>query len=293
MAQGFALRYPLRIACSAFFAVASTQAAQPEFDPMDLLETQNTPTVVPYLAPAQVHTESDIQPDFLNFGAETIDMINFEQHDHDQFRRKIWQTRLEPVNKPLPSNKNNDLIEASSKLSSMRMPEPSEGEKRKAQAKEFLEKIDTASLPQVAEPNTKQNNVITANQASDANTANVDFSQIVARSVEEAMKDLSKVSNPLELADVLYKDGKLKQAAFFYKMAYEKLSNRFAKEADLAWTLFQIGNCVRHTEPSEAIISYKQLISQYPQSPWSGAAQTLLDTIEWQKQEKPQEVIRK
>jgi len=76
-----------------------------------------------------------------------------------------------------------------------------------------------------------------------------------------------------ELADILFLSGQTQQAAVFYQQALDHIAPDSAALAEnRAWILFQLGNCQRDTDPSTAIKTYRQLIAEYPNSPWTDLA---------------------
>jgi len=90
---------------------------------------------------------------------------------------------------------------------------------------------------------------------------------------------VDKVISPLQLADVLYRQG-------YYKLAFEnycKVDERLSEDrvTDRQWILFQKANCRRHSDPNEAIGLYNELIKSFPNSKWTTAANSRLKMIEW------------
>ena len=90
---------------------------------------------------------------------------------------------------------------------------------------------------------------------------------------------LDKVVSPLQLADVLYRQGHYETAFKNYCTANERLSEESV--ADRQWILFQKANCRRHSDLNEAIQLYNELIKSFPNSKWTAAANSRLKMIEW------------
>ena len=93
------------------------------------------------------------------------------------------------------------------------------------------------------------------------------------------LEKVGKVISPLQLADVLYRQG-------YYKLAFENycaVGEQLAEDSvvDRQWILFQKANCRRHSDPNEAIGFYNELIRSFPNSKWTTAANSRLKTIEW------------
>jgi tetratricopeptide (TPR) repeat protein len=84
---------------------------------------------------------------------------------------------------------------------------------------------------------------------------------------------------PMELADVLYRAGRVDLAGHYYRMALETASKGDIKTHQ--WLLFQTANCLRHTEPRRAGSLYEELIRLYPNGLWTTAAQAHHRTLSW------------
>ena len=112
----------------------------------------------------------------------------------------------------------------------------------------------------------------------------------------QILKNLSErpdeLENPFELGEVLFLSGNLAQAAVFYQEALKRISaDDISSVQERAWILFQIGNCLRHDDMSTAAKMYGQLITQYPNSPWTEMAEAQVKLIDWQQKDKPLELI--
>jgi hypothetical protein len=93
------------------------------------------------------------------------------------------------------------------------------------------------------------------------------------------LEKVDKVISPLQLADVLYRQG-------YYKLAFENycaVGEQLAEDriVDRQWILFQKANCRRHSDPNEAIRLYNELIKSFPNSKWTTVASSRLKMIEW------------
>ena len=112
----------------------------------------------------------------------------------------------------------------------------------------------------------------------------------------QMLKDLlphpEKLTNPLELGEVLFSCGNVTDAAVFYQEALKRTNPNDANASgDRAWVLFQIGNCLRNSDRSTASKMYGQLLSEYPQSPWTYMAQAENKLIEWYLKDDPGTLI--
>ncbi|GAH37221.1 unnamed protein product, partial [marine sediment metagenome] len=136
-----------------------------------------------------------------------------------------------------------------------------------------------------------------------------------------------RLRNPFELGEILFLSGHLKDAAICYQEALSRSSPDKAdptqkpqqslglltedvKVSDVvlgprlagtktgmfsirnrAWILFQIGNCLRDDELPTAMKIYRQLIAEYPDSPWADLAKARSKLIDWYQKNNPRALI--
>jgi tetratricopeptide (TPR) repeat protein len=101
-----------------------------------------------------------------------------------------------------------------------------------------------------------------------------------------------KLDNPLELGEILFVSGNVKEASIFYREALNRKDpNAVGSSWDRAWILFQIGNCLRNDDLPEAVKMYRQLLTEYPNSPWADMAQVQSMLIDWYLKEEPVKLI--
>jgi tetratricopeptide (TPR) repeat protein len=106
------------------------------------------------------------------------------------------------------------------------------------------------------------------------------------------VQDPNQLDNPFKLAEVLFLSGRPKEAAMLYQEAFKSKSpDRTEAAQNRAWTLFQIGNCLRDDDPKTAQKAYRQLIAEYPESPWVDLAKVREKLIDWYQKEKPRMLI--
>ena len=96
-----------------------------------------------------------------------------------------------------------------------------------------------------------------------------------------AMENPETVPHPMELADSLYRAGKPDLAVRYYEAALKNTSEFEHKIPRRAWLLFQLGNCLRRSDPPRAASFYEQLIRTAPSSPWTPAAQARISMLNW------------
>jgi len=113
------------------------------------------------------------------------------------------------------------------------------------------------------------------------------------QAVSEVSQHPEQLSSPFEMAEILFRSGNLKEAAVFYQQALNKTNPKDAASAsNRAWILFQIGNCLRNDDPQNAMKTYRQLITEYPSSPWTEIAKARDKLIDWYQKDDPKTVIK-
>lgn len=113
---------------------------------------------------------------------------------------------------------------------------------------------------------------------------------------EMTLDDLTRhpdmVEDPFELAELLFLSGRRAEAGPFYERALANTSaGDPATDADRAWILFQLGNCLRETDLIRAKETYVSLIAEYPKSPWAEIAKAHGQLITWHQKTKPDRLI--
>lgn len=122
-------------------------------------------------------------------------------------------------------------------------------------------------------------------------------SELISSETLQMLKNISQhpenIKNPFELAEILYHNGYLKEAATCYQLALSRITQDNTNQPLIKpWILFQIGNCLRNDQPSVAAQMYKQLITEYPTLPWTDLAKTRTKFIDWYQQENPVSFIQ-
>ena len=110
--------------------------------------------------------------------------------------------------------------------------------------------------------------------------------------VEDLLKDANTIASPFELAEVLFRSGRLGPAGIYYKQALASIADAAAVNSDRAWILFQIGNCCMLDDPNKARESYAELIRTHPDSPWAEVAKARYGLVDWYQQDQPRKLIQ-
>jgi TolA-binding protein len=109
---------------------------------------------------------------------------------------------------------------------------------------------------------------------------------------EDKSQNPEQLNNPFELAEVLFLSGHLKQALACYREALKREDPDKARSGhDRAWILFQIGNCLQDVDRPKAMETYRQLIAEYPDSPWTDLAKAQDKLTDWLQNDKPAKLI--
>jgi tetratricopeptide (TPR) repeat protein len=108
------------------------------------------------------------------------------------------------------------------------------------------------------------------------------------KTLEILQQNPDQVHDPLEMAELLFLSGRPVEAAPFYAKALASISpSDPANEADRAWVLFQLGNCLRETDVAKAQETYIKLIADYPTSPWTELAKAHGRLLTWYQKSQP------
>ena len=111
--------------------------------------------------------------------------------------------------------------------------------------------------------------------------------------VEDLLKDPNTISNPFELAEVLFQSGRHRLAGLCYKQALTTIDKEPNMPSERAWILFQIGNCFNLDDPNTAKQNYAELIRTHPDSLWAEAAKARYGLVDWYQQDQPRKLIQK
>lgn len=117
-------------------------------------------------------------------------------------------------------------------------------------------------------------------------------SEQILRIFNEVSGDLGQLENPVELAEILYLGGWLKEAGIVYREALSRIDSEGTDAfGDRAWILFQLANCLREEDPAEARKLYREMISRYPECPWVDLAKAEDELLGWLEKENPKALL--
>jgi tetratricopeptide (TPR) repeat protein len=211
-----------------------------------------------------------------------------------ELERQLRNNRISPPNQPQHNNKTDELRQLIEQIRSIKI-EPASTSPAEPQ-RSPQKPVDTAP-PAVSEPTTTtapaepETQQATVDLQTEATSGSISVQTL--QKVEEQLKDANHITNPLELAEILFRSGRPALAGLCYKKALTSIGVDDPNLAnERAWILFQIGNCLKDDDPNTARESYAELIRTYPQSPWADAARARHILIDWYQTDKPGELIR-
>ncbi len=106
------------------------------------------------------------------------------------------------------------------------------------------------------------------------------------------LQDPNRVNDVFEMAELLYLSGRPREAAPFYQKALDRLGpDDPTTDADRAWVLFQLGNCLRESDMTKAQDAYARLVAKYPDSPWTEMAKAHARLLSWYQTTQPRQLI--
>ncbi len=133
----------------------------------------------------------------------------------------------------------------------------------------------------------------TAKQEAKPRLPNEPIADETLQMLKSLAQEPQKLANPLELGEVLFVSGNLKEAAVFYSEALKRKDpNDAGLSRERAWILFQIGNCLRKDDMPAAAKTYRQLLTEYPNSPWADMATARNNLIAWYLKDEPLKLIQ-
>lgn len=200
--------------------------------------------------------------------------------------RKLWQARINALEDKNTSQSKDELRQIIKQISSV----------------EFKSQAQPAETLIVIEPirKTEPNEISSPSQMPQKRgPGKIEYKLPYKRVTDETLqvfKSLSQypeeLSNPLELAEILFSSHCLEEAAKCYREALNRLTADQTEPVDNAdWLLFQTGNCLRNDDPSTAMQMYGQLIAEYPDSLWADLAKAKNELTDWYLKDTPDVLI--
>jgi len=221
-----------------------------------------------------------------------------------QIERQLMESRINPPAQSPDGSKSNELRDTELRRASLRAIieqvrsvkfETSRGESVEPQ-QPAQQPVDTSPDVETPPPvavlpaETEQQPLVSSTATHPAGKLSSDHTLQI---VEGQLKDPNQITSPFELAEILFRSGRIVPAGLCYKQALSIIPTDDPNlDTDRAWILFQIGNCLKDEDPNTARESYAELIRTHPESPWTEIAKVRYGLIEWNQQEKPVELLR-
>jgi len=111
----------------------------------------------------------------------------------------------------------------------------------------------------------------------------------LSKEVLEQLKGLpaAGLSNPLAVADELYRSGLSEAACVLYEHGLKHTQDPNAQ----GWALFQMANCRRSSDPAAAGKLYARVVSEHGKGLWAELAAVETKLLEWQEANRPLELL--
>jgi tetratricopeptide (TPR) repeat protein len=155
---------------------------------------------------------------------------------------------------------------------------------------EAVEPNKTVPEVSVQEKQTEQTEQV--ERAVESKPRNAPITEDTLQVLRTLAKNPEKIANPLEIGEILFVSGNVKEAAIFYSEALKRGDpNDTSVSGDRAWILFQIGNCLRNDDMPAAAKMYQQLLTEYPNSPWVTLATARNNLIAWYLKDQPLKLL--
>lgn len=216
---------------------------------------------------------------------------------NNHFGRKLWKTRMGVPKSEEDNRSRAELQRMIEQIRSIKFE----------RINLTAEPVIAAELAPVTEPNETLSNVkkssditvpkeiVEEKQIKSENEKPLPYQPLTNQTLQmirRLLRHAEQADNPLELAEVLFRSGHLKEASVFYQEALNcKNVPEPLSAQEKAWILFQIGNCLRNDDLPRATKMYRQLILECPDSPWTDLAKTQEKLINWHQKDEPRKLV--
>ena len=200
--------------------------------------------------------------------------------------KSLWQSNISPAIREEKSEQKDELQSLIEQLNSIEISMPSK-------MNENTQVVDNG-ISADQHKSVTENNITEDKDEIEKELNNVDLliSRQTLQKLREVVQNPEKIDNPYQIGDTLYQSSCIGEAALFYKEALKReLSDDIYSVDSRAWLLFQTGNCLMDTDMLEASDYYRQLVTEYPDYPWTDIARIQSNIISWYENEKPRELI--
>jgi len=283
-------------------AISSENTAD-EFGPASLLSIDSTQIdidtdddLIPlyFQMPRNVNQLNPYVPQLINspsktFASAVIQTISPPaEATPERLKQQLTKSRISPPDKPRDDSKADELRQLIEQIRSIKVE--SHGGEFVEPQQQVQQPINT---PPVAAPEPPA--VATAIEPSKFSTEATpnSISDQTLQKVDAMLKNSNRITNPFELAEILFRSGKTGLAGLCYKKALVSIdANDPNLAGERAWILFQMGNCLKDNDPNTARENYAELVRTQPDSPWAEIARVRLGLLDWYQTDKPGEIIQ-
>lgn len=206
-----------------------------------------------------------------------------------QLEQQLWKDNISPPAKSHSNRKTEELKQIIEQVRSVQFESASasQAEPQPEDRIEPQQQTTPEDKKQKAEPQSSSDATVDPAANKDKSMHNQ-----MLNKVETLFKDPNAITTPFELAEVLFQTGELALAGVCYKKALSSLNTDDPNvTTERAWILFQIGNCLKDSDPNASKNSYAELIRTAPDSPWARIAKSRHSMIDWYQQEQPRKLI--
>jgi tetratricopeptide (TPR) repeat protein len=284
--------YVFCLLLAAFYILPPQSIAQntsEQLDPLDILidkESQLAKQIQNEKPRQQLQTMPDsIESVPANFVTQVVQEL--PQADfiylQDNIKRRLWQARISPpiYDANSAGTSKNELQQIIKQISSVKF----EPEKKP-------QPIISVEPAAKAEPNKIAADTEPPKEYKIKQLPYNPITDITLENIKNLSQHPEQADNPFELAEILFLSGRPKDAAAFYQEAINRTSADKTDAAEnRAWILCQIANCLQDDDPAAALKIYRQLITEYPNSPWTDLAKAREKLIDWYQKDKPEALI--
>ena len=275
-------------------SLAGTETSSKQLDPIDLLahyltsssHSVNTLNTATQTAGHQIDrqgakTSSNID---VSLTAQPNENSSVSERPNTDPEHQLWQAGISALKAERDSKSKTELQQIIKKIYSVEFKPPPKTPEYFIVTKP-VQKTEPNEIPSDTEVQEKQKKI-------EVKLPYEPLTDQTLQIFESLSRHPDQLHNSLELGEILFRSGNLKQAAVCYQQALNNKNTDDALSAeDTAWILFQIGNCLRNDETSTALQMYRQLITEYPDSPWTNLAKTRSKLINWYQHDKPRTLI--
>jgi tetratricopeptide (TPR) repeat protein len=217
------------------------------------------------------------------------DNLTDSDDSSEQLKRQLWKADITPVRDVNESNKSVELQQLIRKIRAIDFQSQQEPPQKVVPPK--IAPADESNGPD-DNSDVSTESVTIPKKEPEPNLPYTPISGETLKLLGSLSQNPRQIDNPLELGELLFRNGNYKQAVLFYREALNRADpNSSRSSMNRAWILFQIGNCLRSNDMDEAERIYSQLITEFPNSLWADMAVVQTQYIAWYKKDEPQKLI--